>query len=160
MSYYDEIAEGYEELHKEEQLKKLSLIKENMTMGNSILDVGCGTGFCLDEIKANRKVGIDPSKGLIEIGKKQVRNVFVGSAENIPFQKEEFETVISLTAAHHFDIKKGFNEIDRVCKGNFAFSVLKRSSKLDEIERVVNKLFNVIKKIEEDKDIIFICEKK
>ena len=27
MDYYDEIAEGYNELHKEEQLKKLLIIK-------------------------------------------------------------------------------------------------------------------------------------
>ena len=36
MTYYDEISEGYEELHKEEQLKKVELIKLNPHFGEPI----------------------------------------------------------------------------------------------------------------------------
>jgi len=32
MNYYDEIAQGYEELHKEEQEKKIAIIKEEITI--------------------------------------------------------------------------------------------------------------------------------
>ena len=30
MNYYDEIAEGYEELHKEEQEKKIEIVKKHL----------------------------------------------------------------------------------------------------------------------------------
>ena len=52
MGYYDAIASGYDELHGEEQSKKVSLIREKLTeLGisfNSLLDVGCGTGISLE----------------------------------------------------------------------------------------------------------------
>jgi len=37
MTYYDEISEGYEELHKEEQLKKISLIKKHLKVNSPIM---------------------------------------------------------------------------------------------------------------------------
>ncbi len=45
--YYDEISASYEELHKEEQLKKIEIIKLsiNPKKENKLLDVGCGTGL-------------------------------------------------------------------------------------------------------------------
>ena len=159
MDYYNQIAEGYEELHKEEQLKKLKIIKENFDFGESILDVGCGTGFCLDEINVKRKVGIDPSEELVKIGKKKGRNVSIGRAEEIKFKDDEFDSVICLTAAHHFtDIQKGFSEMKRVGR-RFAFSILKRAGNFKEIEKTINRIFIVEKRMEEDKDIIFICHK-
>ena len=47
MTYYDDISSGYEELHKEEQLKKVSSIKKHLKVNSSdkLLDVGCGTGL-------------------------------------------------------------------------------------------------------------------
>jgi len=156
MNYYNEISQGYEELHKEEQLKKLKIIKKNFDFGNSVLDVGCGTGFCLDEIKA-KTTGIDPSENLIKIGKRKGRNVLVASAESIPFQDNEFDSVISLTAAHHFK-SNAFEEMKRVGKEDFAFSILKKSQKLEEIKRTIAKLFKIVNVIEEDKDVIFICK--
>ena len=47
MNYYDEISEGYEELHKEEQEKKIELIKQHLKVNpeEKLLDVGCGTGL-------------------------------------------------------------------------------------------------------------------
>ena len=45
MSYYNEISEGYGELHKEEQLKKIKIIKENLDVRGRVLDIGCGPYF-------------------------------------------------------------------------------------------------------------------
>jgi ubiquinone/menaquinone biosynthesis C-methylase UbiE len=163
MHYYNKISQGYEELHKEEQLNKLRIIKENLNVGNSLLDVGCGTGFSLDLFDAEKKVGIDPSEELVKIGKRQERNLIVGSAESLPFKDDEFDSVICVTVAHHFsDLKKCFQEMKRVCrkeKSNFGFSVLKKSASFDKIRKTIKNNFIINKEIDEGNDIIFICSK-
>ena len=42
---YNKIAKSYNELHKEEQIKKLEIIKKNIKIIPPLLDVGCGTGI-------------------------------------------------------------------------------------------------------------------
>ncbi|MFC1800812.1 hypothetical protein ACFLYT_02020, partial [Nanoarchaeota archaeon] len=66
MKYYDGISEGYDELHAEEQIHKVSLIKKYMRImkkGDKLLDVGCGSGVSMafDCVQ----FGIDPSFGLL-----------------------------------------------------------------------------------------------
>jgi len=50
MNFYDSIAKEYDLLCKEEQLKKLSIIRNNISIENNteLLDVGCGTGISSD----------------------------------------------------------------------------------------------------------------
>ena len=66
-NYYDKISEGYEELHKEEQLKKVKLISKYLKVNKDdrLLDVGCGTGITTGPWQCKR-YGIDPSKKLLE----------------------------------------------------------------------------------------------
>jgi ubiquinone/menaquinone biosynthesis C-methylase UbiE len=150
MTYYDKISEGYNELHKEEQLKKVKIIiKElNIKRTEKILDVGCGTAFYSNLLK--NYTGVDPSKGMLKQSK---ANVIQASAENLPFKDNEFDVVISITAAQNFkDLKKATKEIKRVAKKKIAISILKRSKKLSELKN----LLKDFKMLEEDKDIIFL----
>ncbi len=161
MGYYDEISEGYEELHKEEQLKKVKIIlnKLNLKKTDKLLDVGCGTGLYLDLFDCD-VTGIDPSEKLLEQyhGEHQV---ILGSAESLDFPDNSFDIVMSITAIHNFDdIEQGLKEIQRVGKDRFVFSVLKRSPKYDIIEKLINELFIVDEKIEEDKDYLFFTHRK
>ncbi len=163
MTYYDEIAKTYNELHKEEQMKKLKIILDEDLISSSdkLLDVGCGTGFSLDYFDVIESVGIDPAEKLIEqyAGKNKA---LVGCAENLPFENDFFDVVISITAIQNFeDIQKGLKEIKRVGKNKFGLTFLKRSIKSQLIEKLIRKTFSEfeIKIIEEDKDLIFIIIK-
>ena len=81
-------------------------------------------------------------------------------AENIPFKDNTFDKVISVTSMHNFnDIEKGINEIKRVGKKDFAFSILKKSVLFDSIKRKINENFNIRKIIDGKKDWVFICSK-
>jgi len=161
MSYYDDISEGYEELHKEEQLKKVRLIVSKLELkpADTLLDVGCGTGMYLYLFKC-KVTGVDPAKKLIAKYKGKHR-IMLARAEELPFPNNSFDVVTGITVIHNFeDIKKGMREIKRVGRSRFVFSVLKRSSKLEQIERLIKKLFGIDEIIEEDKDLIFVCHKK
>ena len=155
--YYDAIANGYNELYQQEQLHKLSIIKNNIKINKNtkLLDVGCGTGIsskfdCL-------VIGIDPS---IKLLKQNENNKVLGIAENIPFKYNSFDYVISITAIHNFNnIKKSFEEIKSVGKENFVFTILKKSKKFNYIKGLIEKNFEVEKIVEEDKDGIFFCIK-
>ena len=61
MNYYDEISEGYEELHTEEQLKKMAVIKAKIRPKKEdlLLDIACGTGLSSD-FNCN-VIGLDPA---------------------------------------------------------------------------------------------------
>lgn len=149
MNYYDQISEGYNNLHKEEQIKKVNEIIDELSITNErVLDVGCGTAFYSYLFKDY--TGIDNSKGMLS---KTEANVIHGEAESLPFEDKSFDVVISVTAIQNFtNIEKAIKEIRRVAKNKIAISILKRSRKLKKVEA----LLEDFKKIEEDKDIIFI----
>jgi ubiquinone/menaquinone biosynthesis C-methylase UbiE len=157
-NYYDEIAQGYEELHKEEQLKKIEIIKQILKIKKTdkLLDVGCGTGLTTEPWGCKR-YGIDPSKKILERARqKDVIEYKLAPAENIPYPDKFFDAVVSITAIQNFDdIEKGLSEIKRVGKDRFALSFLKRSDKRKFIEEKIKSLFDVKKIVEEDKDIIY-----
>ena len=159
MDYYDFIAKGYDELHIEEQSNKLFIIKNNIKINKKIkiLDVGCGTGISSDFDCF--VVGIDPSIELLKQNKNDKKLLSV--AEMLPFKDYSFDYLVSITSIHNFkNIKKSINEIKRVGKENFVFSVLKNSRKFDFIKKLIQKNFKIEKVIEEDKDVIFFCQNR
>ena len=159
MQYYDFISKGYNELHEEEQIGKLSIIKKNIKISKEtkILDVGCGTGISSDFDCF--VIGIDPSIELLKQNRRKEK--LIGVAESLPFKNNYFDYVISVTSMHNFkNIKKSIDEVKRVCRGNFVFSVLKKAKKIAYIKRVIEKNFKVNKIIDEEKDIIFFCHDK
>jgi ubiquinone/menaquinone biosynthesis C-methylase UbiE len=162
-SYYDEIASGYDELHKEEQLEKLEFISSlNLIYkGDRLLDVGCGTGFSLDYFSGVRAVGIDPAKKLLEqyCGEQKT---LLASAEELPFSNEYFDIIISLTAMQNFsDISKALKEIKRCGKDKFILSMLKNSSKRSIARKEITIIFKeyIFKEIEFNQDVFFILLK-
>lgn len=155
---YDSIAESYNELHGEEQENKLAVIKKNIQISRKtkILDVGCGTGISSDF--GCFVVGIDPSFGLLKYNR---HLKILGAAEALPFKNNSFDHVISVTSMHNFsDIVHSINEMKRVGKKSFVFSILKKTKKFDAIGKALENNFKISKEIEEEKDIIFLCTKK
>jgi len=163
MDYYDEISEGYNELHEEEQLKKINIIKRYLKVNKAdkLLDVGCGTGISTKPWNCQR-YGIDPSEKLLEKARlekcKEKIEYKLAPAERIPYPNDFFHVVISITAIQNFqDIEKGLKEIKRVGKNRFVLSFLKKSPKKDFIIDLIKKYFKIKKVIEEDKDLVYFC---
>jgi ubiquinone/menaquinone biosynthesis C-methylase UbiE len=156
MTYYDQTSKGYDELHGEEQLKKLKIIADNIkvTKSTKLLDVGCGSGLSA-KVFGCEIIGIDPSEELL---KQCPFKTVKASAESIPFPDNSFDIVIAVTSIHNFNnIKAGLKEIKRVGKDIFALTVLKKSPKKKMIMNLITNNFKIKKEIEEEKDLIFIC---
>jgi|TARA_B100001971_G_C18204962_1_gene546993 ubiquinone/menaquinone biosynthesis C-methylase UbiE len=160
MTYYDEIASGYEELHSEEQLAKIGLIKDHfrVTVKDKLLDVGCGTGLTTEPWNCIR-TGVDPAPQLLARARSSDEITYVeAAAEHLPFDDSTFDVVISITAIQNFsDVAKGLSEIKRVGKNRFVLSFLRKSAQAEEIESLIRSLFVVDSLILESKDVIFFC---
>jgi ubiquinone/menaquinone biosynthesis C-methylase UbiE len=137
-----------------------SQLKDFIKLTYKLLDVGCGTGISTGFFKVKEKFGVDPSRSLIRIARKNypTYEFMVGSAEQLLYKDKQFDIVISLTAIQNFDnLEKGLNEIKRVGKKYYILTFLKKSPKRERIEEFIQKKFDVIKRIEEDKDVIYFC---
>lgn len=158
MEYYDVIAPGYDELHKEEQLKKIRLIDKNLDIKKDerLLDVGCGTGLT-SEIFGCRITGIDPSREMLKKMNKTSENAdYVhGRAEYLPFKDGALDVIICVTALHNFEEpRKALEEMKRVGKDKGAITILIKARKAQELRTLVEEMFKIEKVVEEDKDSI------
>jgi len=94
----------------------------NLDNSSRILDVGCAKGFMMHDLsliipEAEIK-GVDISsyakKNAIDSMKK---NIYLASANNLPFEDDSFDLVIAINTLHNLpliDCKQAFKEINRV----------------------------------------------
>ena len=102
-----------------------------LTESSSILDVGCGKGFLLYEIKkllpGVSVRGIDISVYGIENSKEEIRDCLaIGNANQLDFEDNSFDYVYSITTLHNlfnYELKPAVQEIQRVSKKNSYIAV-------------------------------------
>ena len=100
----------------------------NLTLGSRVLDIGCGKGYLLYEMKLLIPdldiTGIDFSDYSLENAKKEIKSfVFKHKAEDkLPYKDKEFDLVISLGTLHNLRIqqlKVALSEMERVGKQGY-----------------------------------------
>lgn len=96
-------------------------LKNNIT----VLDVACGTGIFLNKINHERKglhlFGIDNSKNMISIAKKNYATIHfeTADADKIPFEDNSFDLITIIDAFYYFrDKESTLKECSRVLKPN------------------------------------------
>ena len=107
----------------------LDLIKcYRLNNDSNILDIGCGKGYLLFEIKKIlpnvRIFGIDISQYAIKNSKIEIReNIFIHDIKNkTKFSDHYFDLSISLNCLHNlqiFNLKKAIDEISRISKNSY-----------------------------------------
>jgi ubiquinone/menaquinone biosynthesis C-methylase UbiE len=135
-NYFDRHASSWDEMLKYEE--KTSQLSEavnwfNLAEGDTVLDVGTGTGILLPLIRQRIGpkgivIGFDFSFKMIEkakhrqcIGEKILINATV---ESLPFQYERFDRIICFSAFPHFPNKaKALFEMVRVLKSGGGLSI-------------------------------------
>src|SRR5438552_7874603 len=95
--------------------------------GQSVLDVGCGTGPMVDFLcsRGMQYCGLDVAQGMLDSIARQFRNtpywekikLQIGSSENIPYAGNSFDIFVGMGLwAYLADLSPTFNEIARVVK--------------------------------------------
>jgi len=94
--------------------------------GDSVLDVGCGKGFLLYEMKKIlprlNVQGLDISRYAIDHAKEEVRPFLKeGHARKLPYPDRSFDLVLSIVVFHNlpiWDLEKARKEVERGGRGN------------------------------------------
>lgn len=133
---YGEIASQFDLTRKKYVWLELENILDFLKEDNKVLDVGCGNGRLLENVK-NKKInylGIDSSEELIALAKKNYpdNKFVVGNILSLnEVIKEKFDLVISVAVIHHLPGKDlriaALNQLKAVCspQGKIIFSVWK-----------------------------------
>jgi len=112
------------------QLRALTVGNALLQTGESVLDVGCGTGGVTIPAKlrvgeSGSVAGIDPAPEMIAVARRKAKRVGikidfrVGVIESLPFPDKTFDVVTSSLMMHHLPQHlrvKGLAEIKRVLK--------------------------------------------
>ena len=133
--YYNCLAGSFERKYAEMALERLSIGK-----GETVLEIGFGTGHCLKRIAESvgpkgEAYGIDLSTGMMEISKKRLEKaglgdrvkLFCGDAASLPFDDSTFDAVFMSFTLELFDtpeIPKVLEQIKRVLKPDGRLAVV------------------------------------
>lgn len=124
---YDIAAKHYDDWHWQEfwHRNEWPLIEKELTGlsdVHSILDIGCGTGRCIERLSANGYMcrGIDLSSRMIERAKERLGDkieIIQASIESLPYKDSEFDCAIACRVLSHLnDLKRSFKELQRIVR--------------------------------------------
>ncbi len=134
--YYDSL-ERYDDLHFEEQKKKIEQTlkicsKLGLKFENRGLDIGSGTSSFF-RILNGKVINLEPSMLIFRGEGMRVQ----GKGEKMPFKDSFFDYCVSFSSLHHCNLEDVLGEVKRVLKkdGFWVFSFFKRGKEIEEFRR-------------------------
>jgi 2-polyprenyl-6-hydroxyphenyl methylase / 3-demethylubiquinone-9 3-methyltransferase len=166
--YYNSIAKGYGELYHEEQENKIEKIKKYLNVENkSILDLGSGDGVLnkFIDLENNKLFSVDISDKLLKINSNKKQNKFCLDIqkEKLDLPDNSINLIISMSVFQDLEnFENIISEIKRIAKKEtiIIISLIKISKKLETVEKLLIKNFNLAEKLEDEIDMVFICYTK
>ena len=125
--YYDYLTVAFEAKHAQRALERLSI-----EQGETVLEIGFGTGRCLQRIagqvgQTGKAYGIDISSGMLEVTRRRLEKsglmdrteLHCGDASALPYQANTFDAVFMSFTLDLFDtpeIPQVLQEVNRVLR--------------------------------------------
>jgi len=108
-------------------------------IGNTVLDLGSGTGAAFDQLINYETTAIDPDKKMLELN--SFENKVLGSAEDLPFNDNSFDNVFcSFVWRNILDTDKALAEVYRVLKPGGKFILLDMTRPKNSFLRMLHKI--------------------
>ncbi len=108
-------------LNKELDFARVKIIKKYIPLDTLILDIGCGNGDFLAELKENnyeRLTGIDPGENSVKVVKKRGIYAQTGNIFDAGSEKEKYDLVCCTAVLEHiYDLKGCIEKLKRRLKG-------------------------------------------
>jgi ubiquinone/menaquinone biosynthesis C-methylase UbiE len=106
------------------ELMRFKKIKDllHLTFDDCFLDIGCGSGYLLNQVTCKRGIGIDISDLMVKTAKKNCKNnggkfIVQSDAENLPFKEGSFNKIVSTEVIEHIlHPQVLLKELERVSK--------------------------------------------
>jgi len=124
---------------RKETLHTVSLVAPHVAPGASVLDVGCGEGYVLEELAA-RGAGELFGADVVDIRQEKARPFRLYDGVELPFLDRRFDVVILSFVLHHVpdDRKRALlREALRVCRGTV---VIVEDTPVTLFDRLMNRL--------------------
>lgn len=101
--------------------------------GESLLEVGAGTGYWLKRLPYPKRVGLEPSSAMLQVGRARVPEVewIQGQGEALPFPEKSFDVLLLFTVLEFVeDVERVLAEARRVLKegGSLVVGILEALS--------------------------------
>ena len=128
---FDEYAEQYDAwflLNRNVLDSEVLLLRHFLSNPGKALSVGCGSGLFEHLLRTEHAIeithGVEPAGGMAEIAAKRGLDVRNGSAESLPYDDVEFDTVLfNGTPSYVANLEQAFQEAHRVLRPGGAIVV-------------------------------------
>ena len=122
---------GFDKSWREKALSNL--------IGNTVLDLGSGTGAAFDQLLNYETTAIDPDKKMLELN--TFENKVQGFAEDLPFKDNSFDNVFcSFVWRNVLDTNKALEEVHRVLKPGGKFILLDMTRPKNSFLKMLHKI--------------------
>lgn len=124
-----------------------------------VLDIGCGPRGSLEWAEnATKRVGVDPAKDLYQpLGISDQSMEYIDSkAENLPFEDESFDIVISGNSLDHVeDIDQSIEEIKRVTAHGGTFILITGVNEEETLQEPQTLTWDIIHRFEPEFEVVY-----
>lgn len=98
----------------------VNFLRFSIPKNSRILEIGCGTGYLLDQLKPTHGVGIDVSEDMIAHARQQHPHLtfYAQDAEQLSLAESFDFVLISDTVGEFRDVQRVFEQVQRVCTPN------------------------------------------
>ena len=122
---------------KKETLQTVSLLAPHLETGASVLDIGCGEGYVLDELAARGVVNLQ-GVDIVDIRRHKDHAFSLYDGETLPFPQRSFDLVVLSFVLHHVPNERKLALLEEALRVSRAKVVVIEDTPSTTFDRLMN----------------------